>query len=69
MSVFSKKKDKSISEKLMDQVKEHDGYSDELKEKKSCCSIFKLETGVATIIYLDLLMFFIVVVTANVSME
>ena len=63
-SVF--KKEKSINEKLMDQVKE---MSSEQKERKSCCSIFKLETGVATIIYLDLIMFFTVIVTANVSME
>lgn len=39
------------------------------KKKHSCCWIFKLETGIATIIYLDLLMFGVILTTSAMSMR
>lgn len=39
------------------------------RAKRSCCWLFKLETGVATIIYLDILMFGVILMTSFASMR
>ena len=39
------------------------------KKQKSCCWLFKLETGVGTIIYLDILMFGVILMTSFASMR
>ena len=36
---------------------------------KSCCWLFKLETGVGTIIYLDIMMFGLILLTSFASMR
>jgi len=41
----------------------------ESKKQKSCCWLFKLETGVGTIIYLDILMFGVILMTSFASMR
>ena len=41
----------------------------ESKKLKSCCWLFKLETGVGTIIYLDILMFGVILMTSFASMR
>lgn len=41
----------------------------ESTKQKSCCWLFKLETGVGTIIYLDILMFGVIIMTSFASMR
>jgi len=41
----------------------------ESTKQKSCCWLFKLETGVGTIIYLDILMFGVILMTSFASMR
>ena len=62
--------DNQIQKGLMVGFNDRDSEDDDNRlSKRSCCKLFKLETGVATFIYLDFLMFIVVMVTSQVSME
>ena len=41
----------------------------EIRKKKSCLWLFKLETGVATILYLDIIIFIVMITTSNTQLR
>lgn len=67
-------KEKHIKEKEKNVKKQYNSFKERTRSdrppRRSCCSVFKLEVGVNTIIFLDVLVFafvFIAVVSGKIS--